>query len=336
MPQIGSTRGKLSDRIHPCWPHEALSSATTASHHPCRINTNPSPPVAASGVSYQLSTPTGPHTAPSLAGSQAVCCDRVWSKPCSLTRCTAVVCYMSTSAASTHQAVAGTNIFHVYRSRRRGCTEEREPLDNGYKLTESRLPTASYYSSIYCFLFLNDLMFRGKIIIISPIKFTRAVVSYFFYMITHTPSIWNSCVFPTLCFLYASLSYFFVFFLHFYSPSYPLQSRPLHKTIVVFSTFSFYFPSRSKQETKTKGQIFPSALTNCHKHIDNFRMCFHKNNFILYWTDGVTSNSMPSPLPLPIGKGLGWNFMKWHIALFVLLFLSALPLWKKKSEDYGI
>jgi hypothetical protein len=69
----------------------------------------------------------------------------------------------------------------------RGCTEEREAIHQSLekemdKLTESQLPTASYYSSIYCSLFLNDLMFRDKIIIISPIGFTPAVVSYIFFV----------------------------------------------------------------------------------------------------------------------------------------------------------
>ena len=67
----------------------------------------------------------------------------------------------------------------------RGCTKEREAIHQSLekemdKLTESRLPhTTLLYIVLY---FLNDLMFRDKIIIISPIGFTRAVVSYIFFV----------------------------------------------------------------------------------------------------------------------------------------------------------
>jgi hypothetical protein len=53
-----------------------------------------------------------------------------------------------------------TRIFHVCGSGMRGCTEEREAIHQSLekkmdKLTESRLPAASFYSSIYCSLFFK-------------------------------------------------------------------------------------------------------------------------------------------------------------------------------------
>jgi hypothetical protein len=66
----------------------------------------------------------------------------------------------ATSPPQMHTPSGGTKIFHVCGSGMRGCTEEREAIHQSLekemdKLTESRLPTASYYSSIYCSLFFK-------------------------------------------------------------------------------------------------------------------------------------------------------------------------------------
>ena len=71
MPQIEGTRWRAARWFAstPAGPMRLRLLQQQRATTPCRINTAPSPSVAASCVSAQLSTPTGPHAAPSPAGS---------------------------------------------------------------------------------------------------------------------------------------------------------------------------------------------------------------------------------------------------------------------------